>query len=268
VVDGRPFIGVTVDVCVLGPVEVRGAAQPFRRTAGLELVVYLAFHRRPVRHGEWALALWPERDVSTSTIYSTASDARRALGRDRTGGERLPRTGGHLLLGPDVGTDVARFEALASGGGPTAMVDAMALVRGPVLSGLRRADWAVFDGTESSIQSLVAGTALRAAELLLGGGRADSAERVVRRALLACPYDERLYRALLRAAAAQGNRVGLRSTLAQLVALSGEEPTAAPRPTRVRPDEPLLAGLHPETAALYQELVGTSPAPGGRPARL
>jgi DNA-binding SARP family transcriptional activator len=168
-----------------------------------------------------------------------------------------------------VGTDVDRFEALASSGKPADLVDAMALVRGPVFAGLRHTDWAVFDGTESSIRSLVAETALEAADVLLGQGCAAGAERMVRRALLASPYDERLYRALLRAAAAQGNRVGLRSTLAQLVALAGEEPAAAAGwTTAIRGGEPLLSLLHPETAALYRQLAGVSPAPGGRLARL
>jgi DNA-binding SARP family transcriptional activator len=259
---------VGVDICVLGSVAVRGAACRFRRSAALELVVYLAFKRRPVRHGEWSSALWPDRAVSTSTIYSTASDARRALGRDGTGAERLPRSGGHLRLGDDVGTDVDRFEALTSTDGLPGLVDAMALVRGPAFAGLRHTDWAVFDGTESSIQSLVAETALRAADLLVGQGRADRAEHIVRRALLACPYDERLYRSLLLAAAAQGNRVGLRSTLSQLVALAGEPPATAGWTTAARQDEPVLSLLHPETAALYRELVGVCPAPGGPRARL
>jgi DNA-binding SARP family transcriptional activator len=263
----RPFMVVAVDVCVLGPVEVRGAAGLFRRSAALELVVYLAFHRRPVRHGEWALALWPDRSVSTATIYSTSSDARRALGRDGAGDERLPRNGGHLVLSADVGTDAARFEALASSGRPADLVEAMALVRGPIFAGLRRTDWAVFDGTESSLQSLVADTALRAADLLVGLGRAGQAERMVRRALLACPYDERLYRSLLRAAAAQGNRVGLRSTLAQLLVLAGDEVRAAGLPA-ARPGAAVLSCLHPDTTALYQELLGATPAPGGHIARL
>ncbi len=260
---------VSVHLCVLGPVEVRGAAGPFRRSAALELAVYLAFHRRPVRHGEWALALWPDRAVSSSTIYSTASDARRALGRDGTGDERLPRSGRHLELGSDVRTDVARFEALASGGRLADLVDAMALVRGPLFAGLRRADWAVFDGTEASVQSLVADTALRAAELLVGQGLAAEAERVVRRALLACPYDERLYRSLLRAAAAQGNRVGLRSTLSQLLALAGADGATPAAVTSAGRLIPVMSCLHPDTAALYHELVGaTTPAPGGHPVRL
>src|ERR1700749_1863062 len=75
--------GVThdaVEVAVLGPVAVHGAAGPFRRSAALELVVYLAFHRAGVRHADWSLALWPERPVSPTTAHSTSSDARRALG--------------------------------------------------------------------------------------------------------------------------------------------------------------------------------------------
>ncbi len=64
-----------VEVAVLGPVAIRGAAGPFHRAAALELVVYLAFHRRGVRHAEWALAIWPERPVSLSTVHSTCSDA-------------------------------------------------------------------------------------------------------------------------------------------------------------------------------------------------
>ena len=45
---------------------------------------------------------------------------------------------------------------------------------------------------------------------------------MVRQALHVSPYDERLYRALLAATAAQGNRVRLRSAMAQLLTLAGE----------------------------------------------
>ena len=39
----------------------------------------------------------------------------------------------------------------------------------------------------------------------------------MRRGLVVTPYDERLYRALLRALAAQGNRVRLRGAMAELL---------------------------------------------------
>ena len=98
----------------------------------------------------------------------------------------------------------------------------MQLVRGPLFDGLRRTDWAVFDGTQSDIESLVARTALHGADVFVRRGRGVEAAWMVRRALLVSPYDERLYRALLRATSAQGNRAGLRSAMAELRTLAGE----------------------------------------------
>ena len=86
----------------------------------------------------------------------------------------------------------------------------------------------------------------------------------MRRALRLSPYDERLYRALLLATAAQGNRALLRSTMAELLVLAGE-----PLDRAVRPGLPvLLASLHPDTTHLYRDLLRASPATGGFPARL
>ncbi len=239
-----------VELAVLGPVAVRGAAGPFRRPAALELAVYLAFHRGAVRPGDWSLALWPDRAVTAATVHSTASDCRRALGRASDGTLHLPR-GGDLVLRETVRTDVERFAALARSGDPGGVLEAMALIRGPLFCGLRRTDWAIFDGTASRMEELVAGTALDGAERLIGCGRGRDAERVVRQALRISPYDERLHRALLHALDAQGNRLGLRTAMAQLRSLAGSP-----------------GGLHPETTLLYQRLVGFGAAAGGHPARL
>ena len=255
-----------VDVSVLGPVTVRGTAHPFRRSASLELVVYLAFHRSGVRHAEWSAALWPDRPVASSSVHSTASDARRALGEAGDGSIHLPR-GTILRLGAGVATDVERFAALGRSDDPRRLVDAMRLVRGPLFGGLRHVDWAVFDGTQAAVESMVVRTAVRASDLLAGLGRGDDAERVVRRAMAACPYDERLYRALFRAAAVQGNRVGLHSTMGQLLTLAGDAVAASPAPRR-HPDGALVESLHPSTTALYHDLLRGLPAPGGRPSRL
>lgn len=252
-----------VEVAVLGPVVVGGAAGPFHRSASLELVVYLAFHRRGVRHAEWALAVWPERPVCLSTVHSTASDARRALGRAPDGRLHLPR-GVDLRLGGSVTTDVERFSALASSDDPVQLRGAMRLVRGPLFSGLHRTDWAVFDGTQSDIESLVVRTALRGADAFVQLGCGDEAEWMIRQGLHVSPYDERLYRALLMATTAQGNRVRLRSVMAQLLTLAGE---AACPPSRTPVRLPTEC-LHPETTALYRDLLRGSPAAGGHPARL
>ncbi len=257
-----------VEIAVLGPVTVSGGAEPFRRAAALELVVYLAFHRCGVRHAEWALALWPDQPVVLPTVHSTASDARRALGRGADGMPHLPR-GASLRVRESVTTDVERFASLAASGDPHLLVEAMGLVRGPLFDGLRRSDWAVFDGTQARVESLVVGTALRGAEQLVRRGRGSDATWVVRQALRVSPYDERLYRALLRATAAEGNRVGLRSAMAELLSLAGEPARPGSRvPEIVGGGDPRLGCLHPETTALYRGLLRGSPAAGGHPARL
>ncbi len=252
-----------IEVAVLGPVLVRGAAGPFRRSAARELVVYLAFHRQGVRHAEWSLAIWPERPVSLATAHSTSSDARRALGGDADGRPHLPR-GVDLRLGDSVTTDVEHFASLAAGDDPQQHLEAMRLVRGPLFAGLHRTDWAVFDGTLSEIEALVVRTALRGADALVERGLGDEAEWIVRQALHVSPYDERLYRALLVATAAQDNRVRLRSAMAQLRTLAGE----GVRPPARTAVHATAECLHPATMALYRDLLSGSPAAGGHPARL
>ena len=257
-----------VEVAVLGPVAVRGAAEPFRRSAALDLVAYLALHRDGVRHAEWSLAIWPDRAVALPTMHSTASDARRALGRAPDGTPRLPR-GVLLRLHDSVTTDVERFAALADSDALRQRVEAMHLVRGPLFDGLRRSDWAVFDGTRSRTESLVVGTALRCAEELTWRGDGGDAAWVVRQALLVSPYDERLYRSLLRATASEDGRVGVRSTMAELLTLAGDPPGRAAGSRRVaRGGDERLECLHPKTTALYRGLLEGSPAAEGELARL
>jgi DNA-binding SARP family transcriptional activator len=251
-----------VAVAVLGPVSVRGAAAPFRRTAALELVVYLALHREGARLGECALALWPDRAVSAATVHSTASDARRGLGRAADGSPLLPR-GGLLRLHPSVTTDVEDFARLSGAPDLRGQEHALSLIRGPLFAGLRRTDWAVLDGTASAVEHVVVQAALHCAGALLRCGEGARAEAVVRRALRLSPYDERLYRALLTATAAQGNCALLRSTMAQLRILAGESPDVARRP-RTSPG----GALHPDTTDLYRDLLRCSPATGRFPARL
>ena len=216
-----------------------------------------------MRHAEWSLALWPERPVASSTVHSTASDARRALGRTADGRAHLPR-GVDLRLRDTVTTDVERFATLVASDDPHQLLSAMRLVRGRLFAGLRRTDWAVFDGTEAEIEALVVRTALRGADAFVGLGCVDEGEWMVRKALQVSPYDERLYRALLTTLAAQGNRVRLHAAMAQLRTLAGEAGApAARRAAHAVPD-----CFHPETAALYRDLLEGSPAAGGHPSRL
>jgi DNA-binding SARP family transcriptional activator len=260
-------VAAEVRIGVLGPVAVSGAARPFRRSAALELVAYLSLHRQGVASTEWPVAIWPDRAVSAATVHSTVSDARRALGRAVDGTWHLPHQGGHLRLSETVSCDVDRFAALESTGDPDSVIEAMRLVRGRLFGRLRRADWAVLDGTEAAVEGLVVGAALWAADRFMQAERADDATWVVRRALVVSPYDERLYRALLRATALQGNRLALHATMTQLLTLAGD--VAASRTGRGRNgNNPSLTCVHPQTAALYRDLLRGAPAVGGVPSRL
>jgi DNA-binding SARP family transcriptional activator len=258
-----------VEVAVLGPVEVRGAAHPFCRSSARELVVYLAFHREGARNDVWSSALWPDRSVALSTLHSTASVARRALGSSRSGGDHLPRGGRRLRLQDTVGTDVERFARAADDPDPARWKEALGLVRGRLFDGLCLVDWAVLDGTQAQVEAMVVDTALKGAGHFLHRGRGEDAEWMVRRALRVSPYDERLYRALLWAAEVKGSRVGLRSTMAELLRMAADGGDPPPGSRVGREDRVAPPSLHPRTVALYRELArGRVPAAGGDLSRL
>ncbi|HWE67279.1 MAG TPA: hypothetical protein VG298_11620 [Acidimicrobiales bacterium] len=245
-----------VVVAVLGPVEVRGAAQPFSRPAARDLVVYLALHRPGARNDVWAAALWPDRAVAASTLHSTASVARRSLGRSASGDDHLPRSGRQLRLAESVGTDLERFTHLSGDPDPARWVEAMRLIRGRPLDGVGLADWAVLDGTQAAVETAVVDLALRGAAHFVDRGLGEEAEWMIRQGLRVTPYDERLYRALLWAAEAKGDRVGLRSAMAELLCVAGEG-GAGP------------GSIHPRTVALYRDLArGEVPAARGDLIRL
>ncbi len=242
-------------VRILGPVDVVGAARPFRRAWTLDLVVYLAMHPGGVSGQTWPTALWPDRVVAEPTRYSTVSAARRALGQDAEGRDHLPRCAGRLRLGASVATDWAAFQQLAlqdGAAGPRAWHRALGLVRGRPFEGLRAPDWPVLEGVEASVVDAVVQLTIRLADHLLALGDGRGAELAVRRGLAASPYDERRYRLLLAAADRQGNPGGVESAMDELIAVVGG------RVARRRPAVPLeaeaLTWVHPETAAAYQAL--------------
>ena len=256
-----------MEIAVLGPVEVRGGEHRFRRSAAMELVVYLAFHRRRMPNTEWPLAIWPDRVVARATVHSTVSDARHARGRGADGADHLSR-GPRLHLGRGVTTDVDRFATLASSDDPRLFTRALELVRGPLFPGLRCPDWPVVEGTQAALESMIVETALRAVRGHLDDGRLPDAERAARAALTGVPYDERLYRLLLQVTAAMGNRVGLRRTMAEFVTRAADWPLGPRCPDQECRHASHPGLLDPETLSLYRELCGWEPAPKGSEARL
>jgi len=233
--------GFEVEVAVLGPVEIRGAARGFTRAWAQELVVYLAMHPHGATNEAWATALWPDRLMAPSSLHSTASVARRSLGTARDGTDHLPKAHGRLALASTVGTDWTRFQVLAASDEPRHWLSALSLVRGRPFDGVRSADWSILDGTAPAMESAIVDLSGRLAGERLRAGDPRGAELSARKGLLASPYDERLYRMLLRAADAAGNPGGVESVMTELVRVVADE---------VEPIE----SVHPSTLALYRSL--------------
>ena len=241
-----------VEVAVLGPLEIRGAARNFTRAWALELVVYLALHPRGVSNEAWATALWPDRLMAPSTLHSTASVARRSLGRAEDGSDHLPRSHGRLVLSQTVGTDWHRFVALADSDRHEDWRGALDLVRGRPFEGLRSTDWPILEGIGPAIEAAVVDLSGRLAGAYLRLGDANGAEWAARRGLVVSPYDERLYRMLMRAADVGGNPAGVDAVMAELITLVADD------------IEPLDA-VHPSTMDLYRQLSRRQRFGPGRP---
>ncbi len=219
----------------------QGVAVRFTRAWAKELVVYLAVHPGGALNETWATALWPERLMAPSSLHSTVSVARRSLGTARDGSDHLPRSHGRLALAASVGTDWGRFQALAASDDLEDWCGALTLVRGRPFEGMRATDWSILDGTAPAIESAVVDLSGRLAGARLRAGDAQGAEWSARQGLLVSPYDERLYRMLLRAADAAGNPGGVESVMSDLVRVVADE---------VEPIE----SVHPSTLALYRSL--------------
>lgn len=231
----------TIEVRILGPVDVLGAARPFTRAWSLDLVVYLCVHRKGASTEMWATALWPDRVMVAASLHSTASAARRALGTTGSGEDHLPRSHGRLMLNSSVVTDWERFVVLSRSEDPSNWRTALELVRGRPFEGLRSADWALLEGISPLIEAEVVDLATRYAEHCMSSGDSLGAEFSARQGLHVSAYDERLYRVLMRAADLAGNPAGVEAVMAELVHLVAEDV------------EPVDA-VHPETLDLYRSL--------------
>jgi hypothetical protein len=235
-----------IEVAVLGNVQVNGATESLRYRRRLtELVAFLAMHPEGVTTDTFATALWPDRRVPVQTLANRLSETRRALGPAGDGRPRLRKQGRrHLIV--EAGTDWDRFQDLASEErGAQGWRSALALVRGRPFGGLERGEWARLEGFEAAMEAAVVEIACRLGDNALGRGDGGLAHWAALQGLLASPWDERLYRLLMRAADELGNRGGVDSALRSLASALEIE------------GDPLL-GIHPETSALYRRLTSRS----------
>ena len=237
-----------VEVRVLGPVEVDGVEGPLVRHPKLtELIVYLAMHPDGATTRVWSVALWPDRRVPQQTIANRLSEARHALGFASDDRPRMRRNGErHRIV--ETPTDWDVFRSLARRDDPTAWHAALELVRGRPFDGLQQGHWVVLEGFAAEIEEAVVTCALQYGTERLTAGDGEAAAWAAQRGLRANPFDERLHRLAMRAAAALGSRASLGESLqrlARILELEGDP----------------LRGVHPETAALYVELAGDEEYP-------
>jgi len=233
-----------LQILVLGAVQVRGGEGSLGRRPKLtELVAYFAMHPGGSASRAWTGALWPDRRVPQQTIANRLSEARRLLGFAPDHLPRLRRDGERHLLA-DVRTDWGRFLRLsAPDAPPQSWRAALELVRGRPFEDLQEGQWTVFEGFVAEMEQRIAATALLLGEHLLETGDADGAAWAAQQALRAAPYDERLHRLLMLAADRAGNRAGIEGVLQHLALM-------------LEIDGDPLGAVHPETAALYQQLSG------------
>ncbi len=198
----RPPVGTGRELHLLGPVELVGVQTP-RRSQILNVLTYLALHRRGVNRDALAAALWRE-PVSGKTLRNRVNEARRLVGGAITEGP-------NWRLTDAVTTDWERFSELAAGSSED-QHEALRLVRGRPFEGLDYADWIDLDGVRSHVEATVVDVALRLAARAMESGQPSVAYRAARAGLAASRYDERLHRLAIRAAEADGH-TGLMHTL-------------------------------------------------------
>jgi DNA-binding SARP family transcriptional activator len=229
----------TVEVGVLGPLEIRGIAAAPQRSKATELIAWLVLHNRHGSTDEVATALWP-MGASEGSQHNVIWDARRALGEDADGNSLLVREGG-LKLSPLVTSDWAHFRELACCDDRDTRVAALSLVRGKPFGDVDW-PWSTVEGLAATMEAEVCDLASAIGEQSLLDGDASLAAHAAEQGILASPYDERLYRLLMRASDALGNPAGVRSAMGRLAAVLEDD---------VEP----LESVHPETRALYEALM-------------
>jgi hypothetical protein len=238
-----------VEVRVLGTPEVDGGKEPIDRKKSKELVVYLALHPDGVDEAQLKAALWPGQQPTSGSFNQTVSKARLCLGRAEDGSHHLPHVSdGRYRLGPSVTSDLRRLEAafaraIASSADEVMdeLTAALAAIRGVPFAGGTGYEWAHAAGWVARTESIAADAALLLSEWCYD--RRDTAKALwaAGQGLLASPGDERLFRMRMRAHDLAGNPAGVESAMAELCRF-------------VESLEP-HDDLHPETVALYEELI-------------
>jgi DNA-binding SARP family transcriptional activator len=232
-------------VGVLGPVTITGAAEELQPKQA-ELVLALALSR-PSGLSMSALCtrLGADEDQPKppDSLRQIMTRTRRRLGPAPDGDSYLRHIGNaQYVLAADAAVDLDDFRRLSAGGqkaGDSVMLtEALSLVRGQPLDNAFH--WWIDPAIIEDIRAEVADTASALAELELRASRPAAAARAARAGLSADPAAEQLWRLLMRAEDAAGNKAGVHEAWRRCMQIISEIAADG---------EP-----HPATTALYHQL--------------
>lgn len=200
-------------VRVIGPPQLAGV-EIAERDKAVEMACALAMHHhRPMTNEELRGALWPgelgEPGVTAKSLRNVASTLRKAMGA-----ELFPeaRAGTGYQFDSKVGCDYVVFCRLAeSATGEEEFGQlrrALSLVRGAPFEGVKPGTytWAWTEHVVSQIERSIRTVAYRFCELGLEAGDHESATWGALQALMADPYDRKLWELYLTASAGSGRR--------------------------------------------------------------
>ncbi len=191
----------------------------------------------------------PDHPKPSDSLRQLIVRTRRQLGRAADGREWIEHLGaGQYALHSDARFDWADFEELSERGmqdrDPACLRDALALIRGKPFTGCYH--WWLDLAFTETVRAQIVDAAEMLAELELAAGDPSASARAARTGLAGDAAAEQLWRAVMRAEHAAGNLAGVREAWSRCLDTM----------TDIAADgEP-----HPDTAALYQQLIG-----GGRP---
>ena len=232
---------------VMGTFTINGAPAALQ-PAQSQLILALALNGRDGLSNAqlcYLLGADPDHPKPSDSLRQLIVRTRRQLGRAADGRVWIEHLGaGQYALHPDAKFDWADFEELAERGIANRDVgclrEALALIRGKPFTGCYH--WWLDLAFTETVRAQIVDAAGLLAELELTAGDPSAAARAARTGLAGDVAAEQLWRALMRAEHAAGNLAGVREAWSRCLDTM----------TDIAADgEP-----HPDTAALYQELIG------------
>ena len=227
----------SVEVLMLGPIDVVGWRVRPRRKVVTALLCYLCLHSsRPVSGDRLLTALWPlesgRPEANRASLHTYASELRRSLPDGC-----LPDAGttDGYLLAAGVASDWATFTSLTeeadsveSEAAVVLLGQALSLVRGVPFEGATSElfEWATTGHHIAAMEAAVADCAHRLGVLRLAAGDGTGAEDAALRGLVGVPDSALLHADLIRAATVNGDPAGLRRAWRGARQSLGEEAVA------------------------------------------